>query len=230
MRAWPGDEGMRKGVRRGDPAGAPGASPGGRRALLAAGLAALSAAACAGDDGASNQPLSPIDFSYLTPLPLNLATIEIAPADPPPVPGDVGRRLAPTPAEAVRVMGRDRLSAVGTEGRAIFTVTRAAVTPAGGGGLTCALACRLEILSPAGAQLGFVTAEARAAVTGAEASRPQAADRVLRRAMDSLNVEFEYQLRRNLRAWLATMPSGAPGGGAGGATPGGVTREELPRS
>jgi hypothetical protein len=201
--------------------------PIGRRALL---LAAGVPAACAGDEPPP-RPLDPIGYAFLTPLPLNVATIEIAPENPPPVPGDIGARLVPTPVEAVRIMGRDRLTAVGTEGRAVFAASRASITPAGGG-LACVVACRLEVLDSSGERRGFVTAEARASVSGSEANRPQAAERLLRRAMDGLNVEFEFQLRRNLRDWLATVPPGAPGGagGAGGTSPGEVTREDLPRS
>lgn len=200
----------------------------GRRSLGLLGVVAL--AACAGDDPPP-RPLDPIGYAFLTPLPLNVGTVEIAPTNPPPVPGDLGPRLVPSAAEAVRIMGRDRLVAVGTAGQAVFSATRAAIT-SGGGGLTCVVACRIEIIDAAGAQAGFVTAEARASVSGAEASRPQAAERVLRRAMERLNVEFEFQLRRNLRPWLAILPPGAPGGGggAGGGSPDAVTREDLPRS
>ncbi len=204
-----------------------------RRILAGLALCGMAAAACARDPGAEAGPLRPIGYAYLTPLPLNVAALEIAPGDPPPVPGDIGRRLSPDPAEAVRIMGRDRLSAVGTTGRAVFAPTRAALIPTGSG-LTCTVGCRLEILAEVtGARLGFVTADARATATGAEASRPQAAERLLRQAMDALNVEFEFQLRRALRDWLVAVPPGTPGGGAGGvpAPPaGGVAREDLPRS
>ena len=192
----------------------------------------LLATACAGQREPPPAPLAPIGYRYLTPLPLNVAALEIREEDPPPLPGDIGPRLSSSPAEAVRIMARDRLSAVGTEGRAVFTVTRAALTRGPGEALACVVGCRLEILSDAGARLGFVEAEARAAASGAEAARFQAAERLLRRAMDQLNVEFEFQLRRNLRDWLVAMPPGTPGEGAGvpAPSPGGVTVEELPRS
>ena len=149
-----------------------------RRATLVLGPALLTAAGCGGSEPPP-APLAPISYTYLTPLPLNVGAIDIVPADPPLVPGDLGATIIPRPAEAVRIMARDRLSAVGTAGRAVFTVTRAMLAR-GGGGLGCALACRLEILGPeeTGRQ-GYVEAEARAAVTGADASRPQAAERNL---------------------------------------------------
>ena len=70
-------------------------------------------------------------------------------------------------------------------------------------------------------------AEARRSVSGPEASRPRAPDALLRRAMDDLNVEFEFQLRRNLRDWISAMVPG-PDGGMAAPGPAGVAREDLP--
>ena len=94
--------------------------------------------------------------------------------------------------------------------------------------LTCLLGCRLEILSPHGSRLGFVEAQSRRAVTGPDAARPRAAEALLRSAMDDLNVEFEFQLRRALRDWLVKGTPG-PDGTLPAAPPGGVTVKELPR-
>jgi hypothetical protein len=190
----------------------------GRRVLLL--LPALGAA-CAGPEPASAPPLGPMSWAHLTPLPLDVASLEVAPSSPPPPPGDVGALLSTPPAEAVRAMARDRLSAVGTTGQAVFLVTEAGVVRERGGALRCALGCRLEITGGEGGP-GFMEAAVQRSVSGAEASGPRAADLLLRRAMDDLNVEFEYQLRRNLRRWLV---SAAP---AGAAVAPPVGREELP--
>lgn len=191
-------------------------------------LPLLAAACTAAEEPAA--PLMPVGYSFLTPLPLNVASLDILEGDPPPLPGDAGAGISPRPAEAVRIMARDRLSAVGTQGRAVFSVTRAGITRGPGETLHCVVACRLEILSPAGARLGFVEAEARASASGTEARRAAAADRLLRSAMDRLNVEFEFQLRRNLRDWLVSVPPGTTGGGVPAPPRGGVIREDLPRS
>jgi len=172
-------------------------------------------------------PLAPIGYRHLTPLPLNVADIAIAPTDPPAAAGDLGLTLQPRPSDAVRIMGRDRLTAVGTVGGARFAVTRATLFR--GSGLSCAVGCRLEILGADSARLGFIEAEARAAATGTEAGRADAAARLLRRAMDDLNVEFEFQLRRNLRAWLVVVAPGTVGT-VPAPPPGSIAREELPRS
>ncbi len=181
-------------------------------------LLPLLAAACA-RRGPAEPPPGPISYTHLMRLPLNVATVEIAPEGAPPA--GAGRETSPSPAEAVRIMGRDRLEAVGSTGRAVFTVTTASLQR-DRARLSCLLGCRLEIRSSQGARLGFVEAQASRVVTGPEAERPRAADLLLRRTMDDLNVEFEFQLRRNLKDWLMTagpVPQGA----------GEVTREELPR-
>lgn len=168
-------------------------------------------------------PLAPLSWTHLTPLPLDVAALEVVPTAPPPMPGDVGTLLQPPPAEAVRSMARDRLSALGGSGQAVFLVTAASLVRERGGALRCALGCRLEI-SGKGVEdgPGFMEAAAQRGVAGAEAARPRAADLLLRRAMEDLNVEFEFQLRRNLRRWLvAAAPAGA-------AVPAPVSREELP--
>jgi hypothetical protein len=192
-----------------------------RRAAL---LLPLLAAACAGRQEPAFVPPGPMRFSHLTPLPLNVAAIEVAEASPPPQIGDVGARLSPMPAEAVRIMGRDRLLAVGASGEGRFAVTHAALVQ-GRDSLTCLVGCRLEILSAEGQRMGFVEAQSRRAVSGTDAGRPRAAEALLRNAMDDLNVEFEFQLRRALREWLVEVTPGADGT----LPAAGVTVEELPK-
>jgi hypothetical protein len=208
--------------------GGPGEGGGiGRRGL--AWLLPAGIAACA-DPAPPEQLLRPIGYGYLLPLPLQVASLVVEPGNPPTQPGDIGRTLAMPPAEAVRVMARDRLSAVGTQGgSASFRVTQASMLRQGSA-IICQLGCRLEVDSGTeeGGR-GFVEASARAQVSGADAARPQAAERLLRRAMELLNVEFEFQIKRNLRRWLVTVGPGSRGTLPAPAA-GAVEREDLPRS
>ena len=128
-----------------------------------------------------------------------------------------------SPAEVVRIMAEERLSAAGGPAVARFRTQIATLMrePAAGGGvfsapterLTCTLRCRIEIRGEDGAPAGFAEAEARRAIVrpaGTPADRARAAEEVVRTAGSDLNVEFEYQLRRNLRAVLAPAASSAP--------------------
>jgi hypothetical protein len=89
---------------------------------------------------------------------------------------------------------------------------------------------RLEIASAEGQRVGFVEAQARRQRTlpggSSEAARRRAAEETVRQAMEELNVEFEFQIRRALRDWLVEGAAAPPPLGA----PGGIQREDLPRS
>ena len=194
-----------------------------RRSFL---LLPLLAAACGDRLEPVPLPPGPLSYKYLAPLPLNVANIDISEEAPAPVPGDVGARISPSAAEAVRIMGRDRLLAVGSTGQARFAVSQAQVIQQEGQ-LTCLLGCRLEVLSGLGSRLGFAEAAVTRSVSGPEARRPQAPEALLRRAMDDLNVEFEFQIRRALKDWISPMTPNADGGmAAPGPAPIGV--ENLP--
>lgn len=205
----------------------------GRTLAAACGLTLL--AAC----GRAPAPVvegPPIAYAHLTQLRIDAASVEIDPFTPNAGPGDVGRTLQPAPADAVRIMGRDRLAAFGTENTARFGVVRAQIlrsrNPPRGGFLAAdagerleaRLTARLEILDATGRRLGFAEADttrSRAAVESTDAARRAAAESLLRQAMFDLNTEFEFQVRRALRPYLQEGPAGA-------APAGPVGREALP--
>lgn len=211
-----------------------------RRHLLKA--LPLLAVACASEEApVALRPLV-TGYRHLTPLRLNVLEIEVAE----PLPGVV-QVIEPAPLRPdveMRRMAEQRLVPIGTEGRARFVITNArfARQPfaqqtglsglfAGEPGerLACELACRVEILSGEGnTRVAFVEAQVQRLQTvadGANATvRRQAAEDLVRQAMEDMNVEFEFQLRRTLRAWLAegltpTAPAPVP-----------VEREDLPGS
>jgi hypothetical protein len=199
-----------------------------RRLLLGMPLAL---AACGGGDAPTTLPPLITGYRHLTPLRLNVLEVEVPPATAAAGPQD--------PAAEMRRMAEERLVPVGIEGRARFTILTALFTRsreattsgvvslfAGDAGerIGCDLRCRLEILSPAGLRVGFVEAEARRGRTlpdgATPAARQQAAEEVLRQAMSDLNIEFEFHIRRSLRAWLVE--------GLQPVTPEPVEQQELP--
>jgi len=211
-------------------------TPGGnmpqRRALL---LLPLTLGACAGTPPAPQGDGPPIAYTHLTQIRLDVARVDIEDRMPMPGPNDAGRDMQPTPAEAVRIMGRDRLAAFGTEHRARFAVTRAQMlrsrNQAGGGlfagdpgeRLVCQLTARVDILDGNDRRLGFAEASAERTrnVESAAAARRAGAEALLRQTMFDLNTEFEFQIRRALRPYLVEGTA---------APPAPVAREELPRT
>jgi hypothetical protein len=190
-----------------------------RRAALAS---LLAAAACARPEEAPPPHAGPPSYSHLTPLRLAVGRIEVIPATDP----AATRTMPPAPllpADVVRIMAQERLSAAGGPGVARFRIQIATLTrePSSGGGvftaaserLACTLRCRLEIRGEDGAPAGFAEAEVRRATVQparSQAERARAAEAIVRAAGNDLNVEFEYQLRRNLRAVLAPAAAPAP--------------------
>jgi len=193
-----------------------------RRLILGAPLTLL---ACGGREPPPLPPRLVEGYAYLTPLRLNVAEVEVSDnpaglrADPP----------APIlPAAEVARMGRDRLIASGTTNRARFVVETASLTHSGDA-VAVLLRARVEVLD-GDRRVAFAEAEARRGLTGTGSgavARSRAAETIMIRAMEDLNVEFELQVRRNLRDWLLETTPTAPVAPLGG--PEGIDRQDLPQ-
>lgn len=205
-----------------------------RRSLCLA--AALAAAACAGEPPpAPAFAPRPIDYTWLTPLRLDVARVEIAEGYVPPrIPPNVDHRMAVEPRAALDRMLRDRLLAWGTAGTATVTITDASMTeerlprPGGLTGLfgsqpseryTLTLAVTLDVRDGGALRGGGINGRAEARVRRVRtvnddvpaAERERIWDEMLREAMDDprgMNVEFEFQVRQALRSLL--VPEGTP--------------------
>lgn len=202
-----------------------------RRAAIAT---SLGLAACGGTpEEPPPPPAGPPSYSHLLPLRLAVGRIEVVGATEP----NATRTMPPVPlvpADVVRTMAQDRLQAAGGPGSARFRIQIATLTrEVSSGGmfsaaserLSCIMRCRLEILGEDGSQVGFVDAEARRGLVAAasnQAERARSAESIVRAAGDALNVEFEFQVRRNLRSLLRApeTPGAAPPAEGAPATPG----------
>ncbi len=153
--------------------------------------------------GSEPEPVyDPLRYNYLPPLQLNVASIDIAqrfiPAG---VAPDVSNQDPVPPIEALKAMANDRLQAFGTDNKAVFSIQDASLTRDNDVVLG-SFAVSLTILDNSGAQFGFAEARVQSRHSGRiDNIRPVLYD-MTKAMMSDMNVEFEYQIRRNLKAWL----------------------------
>ena len=150
---------------------------------------------------------APLRYDYLPPVRLNVERLRLDEAFAPPSgPGEVGHLAPVGVAGTLFLMARDRLKAVGVGGAATFSIQAASITRMGEA-LKGVLAVRLDVRDADNANRGFV--EARVTGTrgvGGQGERAALYD-LLKSMMDDMNVELEYQIRRELRGWLADAPA-----------------------
>lgn len=177
-----------------------------RRALVLLLGAACTLAGCGDDSPRLRTSFPPLRYDYLTPIRLNVASLEVR--DEAAGPPDIGASLPVPPAQALRSLAEDRISAAGASGKAVFLIDQAAIVPEGRG-LLGSLAVRLEVQGD-GASAGFAEARVTRRVSGTGGDPRGAAYDLLRQMMDDMNVEFEFQVRRSLRDVLQSTAPNAP--------------------
>ena len=201
-------------------------APVSRRVCL---LLPLLLAACAAEEPPP-VAYAPLDYSYLPPLRLNVATIAIeqhfVASDLPP---SVSQYDPVSPTAALRRMARERLKAFGSTGRAVFVIDDASLVR-NGDAITGTFTVRLEIYTSAGTRAGFAEATVSRQRVGKVTNLAETLYLLTRTLMDRMNVEFEYQIRRSLGDWLVApaAPAAAvqaaplaPTGAMSGAAPAG---------
>lgn len=169
-----------------------------RRASL---MLPLLLAACG---GGQRRDFPPLRYNYLPPIRLNVASISIQDQFyPSGMPPDVTELDPVHPVEALRAMAQDRLQALGTSGQAVFGITNAVLTR-DDDVITCVLTVELSIFPTPGIRSGFAQAIVSRQHTGAVDDLRAALYDITKAAMDAMNVEFEYQIQRNLAPWLVS--------------------------
>jgi hypothetical protein len=173
-----------------------------RRRVL---LLPLALAACGEDEESVFEPLR---YNYLPPIQLNVAAIAIeqrfVPAG---VPPDVSDQDPTPPVEALKTMANDRLQAFGTANKAVFAVLDASLTREDDV-VIGSMAVSLTILDDNATQLGFAEARVQSRHTGELNHIRSVLYEMTKTMMSDMNIEFEYQIRHNLKDWLTS--SAAP--------------------
>jgi hypothetical protein len=149
----------------------------------------------------------PLHYGHLTPLRLNVGAIQIeqryVPSSAPP---DVSQLDPMPPVQALRNMAADRLQAFGSAGQAVFVIQEASLIRQRDS-ILGNFAVQLDVYSAPSTRAGFASARVSRSLTGDLDDLPSTLYDMTKDMMDTMNVEFEYQVRRSLRAWL--LPEGA---------------------
>ncbi len=163
-------------------------------------LLPLAVAACGGEEPV----YEPLRYNYLPPIQLNVASIAIEQRFVPSgVAPDVSNDDPVPPVEALKAMANDRLQAFGTANKAVFAITDAALTREGDV-VIGSLAVSLIIQDDNGTQLGFAEARVQSRHSGSIDELRPVLYEMTTSMMNDMNIEFEYQIRHNLKDWLTT--------------------------
>jgi hypothetical protein len=168
-------------------------------------LLPLFLAACGGGEEPVFEPLR---YNYLPPIQLNVASITIEQRFVPSgVAPDVSDRDPEPPVDALKAMANDRLQAFGTANKAVFAILDASLTREDSE-ITGSMSVSLTILDDNGTQLGFAQAQVQGRHSGSIDDLRVVLYDLTKSMMSDMNVEFEFQIRHNLKNWLTT--SAAP--------------------
>ena len=157
--------------------------------------------------GRSQRLYPPLHYGHLTPLRLNVAAIQIEQRYVPSrVAPDVSQLDPMPPVQALRNMAADRVQAFGSSGQAVFVIQEASLIRQRDT-ILGSFAIELDIYTSANTRAGFAEARVSRSYTGDLDDLPSTLYDMTKDMMDTMNVEFEFQVRRSLRAWL--IPEGA---------------------
>ena len=161
-----------------------------------------------GAGGERRKVFPPLRYDYLTPLRLNVASIQIEQRFVPSgLAPDVSQYARVSPVQALRTMAEDRLQALGSSGQATFVIQNATLTRRGDT-LSGNFVVELDIYTTPDNRAGFAQASVSRTFSGDLDELPGRLYDLTKDLMDRMNVEFEYQIRHSLGTWL--LPAGAP--------------------
>jgi hypothetical protein len=157
--------------------------------------------------GRSQRVYPPLHYGHLTALQLNVAAIQIEQRYVPSGVSPDASQIDPMPpVQALRNMAAERLQAFGSSGRAVFVIQDASLIRQRNM-LLGSFAVELDVYTSADTRAGFAEARVSRTYTGDLDDLPAKLYDMTKEMMDTMNIEFEFQLRRSLRTWL--LPEGA---------------------
>jgi hypothetical protein len=186
-----------------------------RRLLLLVPLLLVPLLLACSDDMPPPPVFPPLTYDYLPKIRLNVATIDVDNAFATLGTGEREHveQLAPVSAvDALRQMVHDRLVAAGTSGHAVFVIEDAALVKVPGG-FEGTMHVRLDVSTSDGAKSGFAEARVSRVYTTGDTSYDNtrvALYQLVKLMMGDMNVEFEYQVRHELRDYTQSGDGTAP--------------------
>ena len=177
-------------------------------------LLSLVTSGCAfGPPAPPPQAFEPLHYEYLTKIRLDVARIDVDANWAPRGEAQHVEYLAPVqPLDALREMANDRLVAGGSANRALFRIEDASIIRRGGA-YQATLAVRLDIQDETGNRVSGIearVADVRPVSGGSAGAVREDLYALTRQAMDDMNVEFEFQIRRHLNAKMEPTSTTAP--------------------
>ena len=170
----------------------------------------LALAGCGGGETPPPQTFPALNYTYLTPLQLNVATVDVEDHTAAVSANDLSAQAPVPPVAALTQMARDRLVPSGNAGRAVFVITEASITQ-DGGAMNGRMAVHLDVVNAQDMRVAYAEARVSRQATLPEGQTPRAALYALtKQMMGDMNVEFEYQARRSLGQWLLPAVAAAP--------------------
>ena len=149
------------------------------------------------------------DYSYLPPLNLNVAQVDVS-NQARPDSDDLSSRSPTSPADTLALMGRQRLHATGSSGTANMAITKIEMTRAPHQALSGSYTVQLHVDDVAHNHHGFVTAHVQRTIDApGRLGLEHNLHTLNTQLMDDMNVELEYQVRSHLSSWL-TDATGTP--------------------
>jgi hypothetical protein len=162
----------------------------------------------AGCGGRTPRTYPPLRYSYLTPLRINVSTLQIEQRFVPSgVAPDVSQADPAPPLQALRAMAEDRIQTLGNADLAVFVIEDASLTRQKDT-VVGNFAVQLDIYHTPTTRAAYARASVSSTYTGDLDDLPSRLYDMTKDMMDRMNVEFEYQVRRSLGSWLLT--AGAP--------------------
>ncbi len=180
-----------------------------RRAAL---FLPLLLASCGDDEPQAPRRVNfpPLRYGFLPPIPLNVRRVEMMDGFIPPT-GD-GEIIGTSPIDPVATlfaMARDRLKPVAAGGTARFSILTTSIIRHGDT-LNGNLAVRLDVRDAEDTNSGFAEARVSANHAGSIPDQSDAVYDMLKSMMEQMNVELEFQIRQQLRSWIAGAPTETP--------------------